>query len=365
MTAIERLIALLRDPGSASDVPVHAWAGILSVARAEVLLGTLAHRLADQALPSAVDRHLAAAACAADHAQTLAMWEAEMCRRALVSLGIEPILLKGTAYAAANLPNAAGRQIGDLDILVPHDRLDEVEAALLGAGWEWVKDDPYDQSYYRRWMHELPPLIHRDRDRMVDVHHTILPLTAQPRPNARLMVERSEPLPLPRKFPDPYDDWPGEPDLEADAAAVAGLCVLGPFDMVHHCVAHLMADGEMDGGLRNLWDFHCLMRDMPERTNGKFYHHLKKDALYHGLYPALQRCVRLAQHLFGDREPYRWERLTLIDRLFVRRLLSRDDWGRETRKMTRLGFTIRGHLLRMPLPMLLRHLWTKWRKGKA
>ncbi|WP_164045505.1 nucleotidyltransferase family protein, partial [Serratia marcescens] len=67
--------------------------------------------------------------------------------------------------------------IGDLDILVPRDRLDEVEAALLAAGWEWVKPDPYDDAYYRRWMHELPPLIHRERDRMIDVHHTILPLT--------------------------------------------------------------------------------------------------------------------------------------------------------------------------------------------
>ena len=42
-----------------------------------------------------------------------------MCRRALAPLGIVPILLKGAAYAAARLPNAAGRQIGDLDILVP------------------------------------------------------------------------------------------------------------------------------------------------------------------------------------------------------------------------------------------------------
>ena len=52
---------------------------------------------------------------------------------------------------------------------------------MLDAGWERVKAaDGYDDAYYRRWMHELPPLIHRDRDRMIDVHHTILPLTARP-----------------------------------------------------------------------------------------------------------------------------------------------------------------------------------------
>ena len=42
---------------------------------------------------------------------------------------------------------------------MPHDALDAVEAALIAAGWEWVKRDPYDDDYYRRWMHELPPLI--------------------------------------------------------------------------------------------------------------------------------------------------------------------------------------------------------------
>jgi hypothetical protein len=59
------------------------------------------------------------------------------------------------------------------------------------------------------------------------------------------------------------------------------------------------------------------------------------------------------------------ERLTLTDRLFLRRLLARDDWGRETHRPLRFAFYIRGHLLRMPLTMLLRHLWIKWRKGAA
>jgi hypothetical protein len=41
--------------------------------------------------------------------------------------------------------------------LVPRERLDDVQEALLAAGWEWVKEDAYDDLYYRRWMHELPP----------------------------------------------------------------------------------------------------------------------------------------------------------------------------------------------------------------
>ena len=366
MTGVDHLIALLRDPAHAANVPTDAWAAILSVARAEVMLGTLAHRLAGQSLPSQVAAHLQAAARAVDHARMLALWEAEICRRALAPLGIAPILLKGTAYAAAGLSNAAGRQIGDLDILVPRDRLDEVETALLGAGWEWVKDDPYDQAYYRRWMHELPPLIHRDRDRMVDVHHTILPLTARITPDAAAMIADAHDLPLPTQFVNLYEPE-DDPEVPADPSVippVMGCRVLGRFDIIHHCVAHLMADGEFDGGLRNLWDFHCLVQDMQRRTNGKYLKDLLGDTGRHGLYRAFKRTARLAHHLFGT-PMYVRERLTPIDCLFLRRLLARDDWGRETRKVTRLGFTIRGHLLRMPLPMLLRHLWTKWRKAPS
>ncbi|MFT2612616.1 hypothetical protein, partial [Escherichia coli] len=55
--------------------------------------------------------------------------------------------------------------------------------------------------------------------------------------------------------------------------------------------------------------------------------------------------------------------LGVIDRLYLRRLTARDGWGRQTRKLTRLGFYARSHWLRMPPLMLARHLWTKYRKG--
>src|SRR3546814_3475882 len=114
-----------------------------------------------------------------------------MARRVLAPLDCPGVLLKGTAFAAAGLSAGVGRSIGDLDILVPRDRIDAVEAALLGAGWEWVKPDPYDDVYYRRWMHELPPLIHRERDRMIAVHHTILPLTARITTDAAALIAAS------------------------------------------------------------------------------------------------------------------------------------------------------------------------------
>jgi hypothetical protein len=59
---------------------------------------------------------------------------------------------------------------------------------MLEAGWEWVKPDPYDDAYYREHMHELPPLIHKARDRMIDVHHTILPRTHRVTPDPLVLM---------------------------------------------------------------------------------------------------------------------------------------------------------------------------------
>ena len=188
------LATVLANPGAALSLDGNAWTGVLAVARAEQLIGTLAMRLDGLALPPRVMAVLEDARATALEGRRQALWEAEMARRALVGI-VEPlILLKGTAFAAAGLDAGQGRSIGDLDVLVPHERLSRVEAALVDHGWMWVKPDPYDDAYYRQWMHELPPLIHPERDRMIDVHHTILPLTARMKPDPARLVTRAVPL---------------------------------------------------------------------------------------------------------------------------------------------------------------------------
>ncbi len=323
MTDAMLLVRALGDPSSVLTLDAAGWTALLTMARAEQLVGTLAHRLHGLEVPPSVAAILADARHIADHARRTALWEATVVARVLAPLGIPVVLLKGTAYAAAGLAAGQGRSIGDCDILVPFAALDAVEAALIAVGWEWVKPDPYDDAYYRRWMHELPPLIHRERDRMIDVHHTILPLTARPKPDAAALIADAVPL--------------GN-----------GLSVLSPADMIVHAAAHLFADGDLAGGLRNLWDIHCLIGEFG--TTG-----LADRAAHHGLTAAVARAVRLAESLFGIGPT--------TDRLYRRRLLARDGWGRAIRPATRLGFYVRSHWLRMPPAMLARHLWVKWRKA--
>ncbi len=351
-SAAAQFCAVFRQPQNYSSLSTHYRAGIITFAHHERMLGALAHHLKSHAIPVTCDedRVLARAMHTAAQDAIAARFEAEMARRALKPAHITPILLKGAAYVAAGLKAAQGRQVGDLDILIPHNAFPPAEAALLAAGWEWAKPDPYDDAYYRQHMHELPPLIHRTRDRMIDVHHTILPPTAQqgtsaPRPDAAALI--------------------AEALAAGDVLAAGdGLAVLAPADMAIHCAAHLLADGELEGGLRNLWDFHCLLGEFAAR-NADYCNQLQRRANHHRLWPAVQRAARLSQTVYGTVIPPEWQSGGGMDWWYLRRLTARDGWGRPTRKFTRLAFFIRSHWLRMPPLMLARHLWVKWRKGQG
>ena len=343
MIAIRHFVDLLAERRDPAALAPGDWDGIIGVARSEAMLGTLAYRLEGAALPPTVAALFADQRMAAAVAQSQALWEAEMARRALAPAGIEFVLLKGAAYAAAGMACAAGRQIGDLDILVLASDIRRAENELLNAGWEWVKSDPYDDHYYRAHMHELPPLIHAGRDRMIDVHHTILPRTHRITPDALILV--SEALETP-----------------------SGFRTLNPAAMVCHCAAHMLADGDLQGGLRNLWDFHCLVLDFLE-DDPDFYLTVIEEASVHGLVDVVKRAFRLSHRLYGTPLKTYSRPLTLgfdrhgSDNLYIRRLLARDDWGRVTHPLLERAFYIRSHWLRMPPVMLAKHLWTKWRKA--
>jgi hypothetical protein len=330
------LTKVMSDPAYALGLDKRGWTALLTIAHGERMGAALAHRLDGLPVPPKVAQVLAAARVTAESGRTQALWEVEMARRALAPLGVRIILMKGSAYIAAGLDAGRGRLIGDLDILVARIELDKVEAALITAGWEWVKPDPYDDAYYRLHMHELPPMIHKERGRMIDVHHTILPLTARPTPDAAMLIAEAEPL-------------------------ENGLYVLNPYDMMLHSIAHLLADGDLTGGLRNLWDIDRLIREFSDKAN--FWQMLHKRAQHHGLSIECARALRLARHLYqtpvDDKLAGRAE---LRDIAYVAHLLARNMWGQNIRWFLRQAFYIRSHWLRMPPLMLTQHLWIKWRR---
>jgi hypothetical protein len=255
-----------------------------------------------------------------------------------------PVILKGAAYVLAELPPAAGRLSSDVDIMVPKETLGAVEAALHRDGYEAVKLDPYDQRYYRRWMHELPPLRHRERQTVVDVHHTILPETGRLRPDRRALAEAAVPL-------------------------SGRLRILAPTDLVLHSAAHLFQDGDLDGGLRDLVDLDLLLRHFGREP--EFWERLVPRAraltLTRPLYYALRYCRELlgcpvpasVQESARGGEPMQPIR-TLMDALTCR-AVTPDGWDEPSRRTrrARLLLYVRSHWLRMPPWLLARHLARK------
>ncbi len=178
----------------------------------------------------------------------------------------------------AGLPAADGRVFSDVDILVPEQAIPAVESALMLHGWSAGHHGAYYQRYYRQWMHEIPPMRHARRRTVIDVHHAILPKTA------RIEVDSDR--------------------MREAAIAVAGddrLRVLAPVDMVLHSATHLFHEGELDNGLRDLFDLDSLLRHFGAEAG--FWETLVPRAVEVGLTRPLYYALRYASQMLSTPIP--------------------------------------------------------------
>jgi hypothetical protein len=341
------LIPLLQSPPRLTGLRPQDWYPALTLARRIGLLGTLAAQAETAGvldrLPAPAQDALVAGRRLGDHHDGMLRWETLRVRRALADCGQPAILLKGAAYAALDLPSSRGRLTGDIDILVRRSALDAVEASLQAHGWEATEADDYNQRYYRQYMHELPPLRHRVRDTVVDVHHTISPPTSRIKIDGDLLWSTARPI--------------GD----------TGLLTLGPADLVLHAIIHLFHEGSVERGLRDLVDIDGLLRHFGQEPG--FWDDLlaRADAFGAGL--VLFYGLRYATKLFGTPVPEsvgrrvrRWRPVppvvALMDWLVIRSLSAyREDgvgaW------VARWMLYVRSHWRRMPPHQLAAHLLRK------
>jgi len=261
-------------------------------------------------------------------------------------LAVAVVLLKGAAYLLAGLPAALGRTFSDVDVLVPRDRLADVEAALMLAGWATTKSSEYDQLYYRRWMHELPPLQHIRRQTVLDVHHAILPDTARLRPPSSKLFDAACALP-----------------------GHEGIFVLAPADLVLHSMAHLFHNEEWSHGLRDLSDLDLLLRHFGAAPS--FWQQLDARAVELDLARPLYYGLHQTSSILGTPVPS--SALASARRFappWPLRPLMRELWSHSLRTphasaagpltaVAQFALYLRAHWLRMPPTLLARHLATK------
>jgi Uncharacterised nucleotidyltransferase len=339
----------LVEPAALTTLNLADWNTLIRYAKSSGLLARVHASLHAEGLmgriPNEVVPHLIAATVVADHARRILNWEIDRIQRALEGIEGPVVLLKGAAYALLNLSISRGRVSSDVDILVPKDLLIPVETALLDHGWEHIKLDQYAQYFYRHWSHELPPLRHRYRDTIVDIHHTILPPTGRLHPDPVKLMAASAPL--------------GETRFR----------VLAPVDMVLHSAAHAFQDGDLKAALRDLVDLDGLLRQFG--TDPHFWKQLLPRAeeleLSRPLYYALRYTKRVLntpvpQEIVNASQKSQppWPILTIMDRLVANVLRQRPRRGEGFAGGFSAGLLYcRSHWLRMPPWLLARHLLRK------
>jgi len=346
-TGCGALLAALRD---IDRLPADAagWEALIRRAREADLIGTLAFRLHERGtierVPHGPRAHFAAARIRSMALETAMRRETREIAAALRDVDAPIVLLKGAAYLLAGLRPARGRFFSDVDILVPRHALPNVESALMLGGFATTHLHPYDQRYYRRWLHELPPMQHVKRLTVVDVHHTLAPVAGRMQPDAVALLRAAIPL----RGDDRYR-------------------TLEPADMVLHSATHLFGNEVFTHGLRDLVDIDALLRHFTA-ADPRFVDRLVRRAVEVNLERPLYYALRWTSRLLGTAIPVRASMVTdgygpgtlvrpLMDVLLADGLLP-DSASRSTR-WARRALYVRGHWLKLPLPRLAWHLAVK------
>lgn len=344
------IVDALLAPASVAGYSMAQWDLLIRQARRTMLLGKLAARLSDngllEAVPPQVRPHLVAAFRRTERQELALRWEIDRLAHELRDAGPRIILLKGAAYGMAGLPVSQGRIFSDIDILVPKEHLGAVEDELRIHGWQRGDYDDYDEQYYRRWMHEIPPLCHVDRGTTIDVHHAILPETSRIKVQTALLHDAIRPL-----------------------KEHSNLYVLQPVDMLLHSATHLFHEGELEKGLRDLFDLDSLLRDFSAQAG--FWEALVPRAAALGLMRPLFYALRYTTAMLDTPVPARIMEaaeagrpgpvvVRIMDACYLRALrpahasaVVRGTWW------ARFALYVRSHWIRMPVHLLAYHLGRK------
>jgi len=344
------LLDILITPSQLPELCPSEQTRIIRQARHTGLLGFLEARIDADTVNGKLGDHLLSAKVHADYSDREISWEINRLELVLAQMKGPIILLKGAAYKALDLGLAQGRLASDVDLLIPRDQLQEAEDLLLNAGWKAMNEDDYEQHYYREWMHELPPLKHEERGTIVDLHHTILPLTARLKPDPQKLIAGAISMPS------------------------SPFYTLTPEDTVLHRAAHLFYDGDLYNSIRELVDLHELISAYS--TQQSFADCLAVRAreldLVKPLYYALYFCRRLLHTKIPEQVVSRLGKEAtpaplrqFVCYLMEQQLLSVDpDQHSWLTKSSGWLLFLRSHWLKMPPLMLLRHILIQiWRRG--
>ena len=345
-------VEALRTPALALRWTSADWERVVRLARRLRLLARLseamdAAELMEQ-VPAPARRHLIAEQRLSRWRTGAVRWTIERMGDALGDAPYPRVLLKGAAYLAQGLPLAAGRLPSDIDILVPRFALADAQQRLHSAGWSEIPLDEHDRRYYYEWSHEVPPMTHPAYHFELDLHHGIVPPVAHASVDPSKLLERLRP-----------SCWPG-------------WQVLDTTDQVLHSAAHLFFDSELRDRLRDLVDLDGLLRLFGRDES--FWPYLTARAGQMGLVEPLALSCHFTRRWLDTPIPdamlrevvpatpgalHRWWLIPALDRVLCPTEPDKSPSRRQS--LSALLLLARYHYRRMPMNLLLPHLWHKWR----
>lgn len=347
------LTKLLIEPKFSTSLTLQQWELVLLVYRDANMLGKLSHTLSSNKvlnqLPNYARHHLANAAAIATKQQQQMTYEAQELLKVTTRFSGYSIFLKGAAYSLCNNQAGAGRIYSDVDLAVEKPALDKIEPSLATMGWLAKETDEYDQNYYRKWAHEIPPMQHANRGTVLDLHHNLVPPMSG-RANKIQVI------------------------INSKVALNDKLFVLSPAAMTLHSAIHLFFNEEFEKGFRDLHDLHCLFS---QYNSDDYWHKLIQLAQDSDFTIELFLATRYSYRVFNTHIPAwlsqqlkaqltRWQRvkLTYWDYIFDRVLYPHHKHSQVSQqKLAIILALVRGHLLKMPLPLLCKHTLHKGYKA--
>lgn len=339
------VIQLFKEPKLAASLSLEQWQRIILILRHHQLLARYADRFSAlglfEKLPEYCQHHFNNALIIARNQSVQVFFEA---RELVKNIGEDVeslIFLKGAGYTLSRHPVGQSRIYNDIDVLVDKQSLKKLEQKLFFLGWVAETLSDYDERYYRKWSHEIPPLRHSQRGTVIDVHHNIVPLISGRAPNVSAL--RSQKL-----------------------MSLDGYSTLSQSAMTLHSTVHLFFNEDMTKGYRDLIDLHILMSECVSHTYWTDLIELAKETNFER---ELYLACRYTSIMFGtvipeivslSLKPVSAIKLRILDFMFMRILTPAHPYAKPRfYALAEFMVLIRGHYLKMPLPILAYHLCSK------
>ena len=338
------VIRYLLNPKDSLELSLKQWSELIMILREVELLARFSYLISEQnlieQLPLKVQQHLQSAQTKADRQAKQAIYEAEQLANNVKASNITPIFLKGVAYTLLNNKASLGRTYSDMDILVNKADLKTIERRLSLFGWFGKKSDDYDEKYYREWAHEIPPLYQASRGTVADIHHNLLPPISGKAPDIKMFTENT-------------------------LMTKQGLLTLSKAGLVMHSIIHLFFNEDFSHAFRDITDLHLLFTEEDQKS--EFWQELIELSIKSQFETELFYAVRYCQELTETHFPVEFLttvnkakpttfKLTFSDFIFKQVLYPNHSSFRNWQYSIANFFAIcRGHILKMPLHILLYH----------